>query len=88
MEKGYKLKANNMWLAVRRFYGNYVVFQYEDDQNPNVAAKATLNVAEKLKRIAEDYCSIDNIEIVECGDLSEEEQELDIGKHLTKRRIK
>ena len=88
MEKGYRLKIDNKWVAIRRFYGEYIYTLYEDENNPNVKEKYTFQIANNLKSLCENTDIYDKIQIVECGELTPEENKMNIYKILTKKIIK
>lgn len=88
MEEGYRLKIDDKWIAIRRFYGEYIYMSYEDENNPNVKEKFTLSVANNLKSLFENTDIYNKIQIVNCGKLTPKENETSIYQILTKKIIK
>ena len=87
-EKGYKLRLDNKWIAVRRCCGDYIYFSCDDENDPNVSFNLSFDMAKRIKA----FCRIkelhDKIEIVERGILTEEEKEMSMRQYLTKKRIR
>jgi hypothetical protein len=88
MEKGYKLKLNDKWMAIRRFYGEYIFSLYDDDNNENVRDKVSYDVAKRLKLLTKNTEYYDEIQIVYCGYLTESETKITINDILKKRIIR
>ena len=91
MNKGYKLKYKDQWILIRHEYGEILYYGYDESSNPNVADKYPYEFVEflssQLKQII-DKNDYDKIQIVECGELSDEENAITIQKYFRKKRIR
>ena len=88
MERGYKLKYNDKWMAIRRQTGFFAAYLYDDEHDPNVDINIPLGMAKAVVSLAEDPEMRKQIEIIDCGELKPDEANMTIKDYLTRRIIR